>query len=70
MEPDDEEKPLREQMTEALEECRREIEILQRPSNLMGFFGLRQDNRREIAMLEIEFRRLTEALNNLPPDRA
>ncbi len=59
-------KPLREQLTDALNECRRQLQVLYSPRG-EGYGNTRRDNRREIEMLEAEQRRLREALESLDP---
>jgi hypothetical protein len=57
---------LREQLTEALKDCQRQIEILRLPSGaVIGGSGGFPDNREEIAVLETEYRRLQQALAEL-----
>ena len=60
------EKPLREQLAEAIDKVRRELEILQSPSSIGGG----ADDRSVIADLEAEYRQLVEAQANLGPDDA
>ena len=60
------EKPLREQLAEAIDKVRRELEILQSPSSIGGG----ADDRSVIAELEAEYRQLVEARANLGPDDA
>jgi hypothetical protein len=60
------EKPLREQLAEAIDKVRRELEILQTPSSIGGG----ADDRSVIADLEAEYRQLVEAQANLAPDDA
>jgi hypothetical protein len=62
----DSEKPLREQLAEAIDKVRRELEILQTPSSIGGG----ADDRSVIAELEAEYRQLVEARANLGPDDA
>ena len=57
------EKPLREQLDEALDRVRRELEILQSPSSIGGG----ADNRQVIADLEAEYQALREARANVGP---
>jgi hypothetical protein len=57
----DEERPLREQLDEAIARVRRELEILFAPSSIGGG----ADNRSVIADLEKELRELQEARANL-----
>jgi hypothetical protein len=64
---------LRQQLTDAMEVCRRQIEILRSPVSpryVMGGMGQPPDNHREIALMEEEYRRLAEALANLGPSDA
>jgi hypothetical protein len=68
-------KSLRQQLTEARESCRREIERLtqlhgQKTGGLDGPGGPVWDNRNQIALFEEEYRRLTEALGGLGSDNA
>lgn len=58
---------LREQLTEALAQCRRQIDILQTAGRpLYGTPGESpQDNRPEIALLEAECLRLKQALADI-----
>ena len=68
-------KSLRQQLTEAQESCRREIERLTslhglRTGGFDGPGGPVWDNRGQIALFEEEYRRLTEALDNLGSDDA
>jgi hypothetical protein len=66
-------KSLRQQLIEAQKECRRQIEILAQSQGRGWFDGpgaKGQDNSQEIALMETEYSRLTEALNNLGPDEA
>jgi hypothetical protein len=66
-----EEKPLREQLREALSECRRQIQILKFKSGPgYGVGGRAQDNSREIELMEAEARRLRGALQSLGEDNA
>jgi hypothetical protein len=62
----DSEKPLREQLAEAIDKVRRELEILQSPSTIGGG----ADDRSVVADLEAEYRALVEAQANLGPDDA
>ncbi|HXS38975.1 MAG TPA: hypothetical protein VN766_02260 [Stellaceae bacterium] len=64
MEQEEEERSLRTQLVDAIKECRHHLEILKSPSGT-GSGYTRRDNSREIAMLEIELRRLKEALTSL-----
>jgi hypothetical protein len=59
----DSEKPLREQLTEAIDRVRRELEILESPSTIGGG----ADSRSVVADLETELRALEEARSNLGP---
>jgi hypothetical protein len=60
MTSDDEQEPsVRAQLTAALKECERQIEILEHPPRIGS------NNSREIAMLRVELRRLRAALDNL-----
>jgi hypothetical protein len=54
---------LKQELANAIEQCRRQIQILKSRSG-PGYGGgtLPQDNSREIGLLEIELRRLQEAL--------
>lgn len=54
-------KPIREELTEAINKVRRELEILQAPSSIGGS----PDNGSLIADLESELRRLLEARADL-----
>jgi hypothetical protein len=56
------EKSLREQLVEARDKVRRELEILQTPSSIGGG----ADDRSVVADLESELRELEEALANRP----
>jgi hypothetical protein len=56
------EKSLREQLVEARDKVRRELEILQTPSSIGGG----ADDRGVVADLESELRELEEALANRP----
>ena len=58
------EKPLREQMTDAMEKIRQQLEILRAGSTLGG----PSDDRSLIADLEAEFQALKEARANLGPE--
>jgi hypothetical protein len=60
-------KPLRNQLIEALAECRHQIDILETAGRpLYGNPGERpQDNSTEIALLEAECRRLQQAIADL-----
>ena len=62
----DPEKSLREQLDEAIDKVRRELEIFHSPSSIGGG----ADSRGVIADLEAEFRELEEARANLGPDDA
>jgi len=55
------EKPLREQLTEAIDKVRRELEILAAPSSIGGG----SDDRSVVADLEAELRELEAARANL-----
>ena len=57
------EKPLRDQLDEALDRVRRELEILQSPSSIGGG----ADNRQVIADLEAEYQALKEARAGVGP---
>jgi hypothetical protein len=57
------EKPLREQLTQAIARVRRELEILESPSSIGGG----ADSRSVVADLESELRALEEARSNLGP---
>jgi hypothetical protein len=59
----DSEKPLREQLTQAIDRVRRELEILESPSTIGGG----ADSRSVVADLESELRALEEARSNLGP---
>ncbi len=59
----DSQKPLRDQLDEAMDKVRRELEILQSPSSIGGG----ADNRAVIADLEAEFQALKEARAHLGP---
>ena len=59
----DSEKPLREQLDEAIAKVRRELEILQSPSSIGGG----ADNRGVIAELEAELLELKAARANVGP---
>lgn len=57
----DSEKPIREELTEAINKVRRELEILQAPSSIGG----PPDNGSVVADLQEELRALLEARANL-----
>jgi hypothetical protein len=57
---------LREQLTQAMDKIRRELEILQSPSSIGGG----ADNREVIAQLEAEYRDLKAARSGLGPHDA
>jgi hypothetical protein len=59
----DSDRPLREQLDEAIDRVRRELEILSSPSSIGGG----ADNRSVIADLEAEYLQLREARANLGP---
>jgi hypothetical protein len=59
----DQEAPLGEQLNEAIDRVRRELEILQSPSTI----GAAADDRSVIADLEKELAELEDALANLGP---
>jgi hypothetical protein len=59
----DSEDSLREQLAQAIDKVRRELEILAAPSSI----GAPPDDRSVVADLEKELRELEEALANLPP---
>jgi hypothetical protein len=66
MEENDSAASLREQLTKALEECQRQIDILRTAGQELYNPGEQpQDNRPEIALLEAECLRLKQALANL-----
>jgi hypothetical protein len=62
----DSDKPLREQLDEAIDRVRRELEILSSPSSIGGG----ADNRSVIADLEAEYRQLRDARAGLGPHDA
>jgi hypothetical protein len=62
----DPERPLREQLDEAIDRVRRELEILQSPPTIGGG----SDSRGVIAELEAEYRALEEARAGLGPGDA
>ena len=57
------EKPLRDQLDDAIDKVRRELEILETPSSIGGG----SDDRSVIAELQAEYRALQEARANLGP---
>jgi hypothetical protein len=63
------EKPLRQQLTEAIAECAGQIQLLRASHRPIGPYGRTGggDKSREIALMELEYRRLTEALRDLGP---
>jgi len=63
---DDDPRPLREQLDEAIDRVRREIEILRSPSSIGGG----ADNRSVLADLEREYEQLKEARANVGPHDA
>jgi len=63
---DDDGRPLREQLDEAIDRVRREIEILRSPSSIGGG----ADNRSVLADLEAEYTQLMEARANVGPHDA
>jgi hypothetical protein len=63
---DDTDKPLAEQLDEAIDKVRRELEILQTPSTIGGG----SNDGSVIAELEAEYRALVEARANLAADDA
>ena len=68
MEPDAKVGSLQQRLTEALQQCRRQIEILQSAGRpLYNPDEQPQDNRAEIALLEAECHRLMQALAALNP---
>ncbi len=60
----DSDKPLREQITEAMEAIRRQLDLLRSGPNIGG----PSDDRSVIADLEAEFQALKEARANLGPE--
>jgi hypothetical protein len=62
----DSDKPLGEQLDEAIDKVRRELEILRTPSTIGGG----SNDGSVIAELEAEYRALVEARANLAPDDA
>ena len=60
----DSEKPLRDQLDEAIDKVRRELEILESPSSIGGG----ADSRSVVAALQSELRELEEARAGLGPD--
>jgi hypothetical protein len=63
---DDDPRPLREQLDEAIDRVRREIEILRSPSSIGGG----ADNRSVLADLEREYEQLRQARANVGPHDA
>jgi hypothetical protein len=63
---DDDPRPLREQLDEAIDRVRREIEILRSPSSIGGG----ADNRGVLADLEREYEQLRQARANVGPHDA
>ena len=63
MSDDDDPRPLREQLDEAIDRVRREIEILRSPSSIGGG----ADNRSVLADLEAEYEQLKQARANVGP---
>jgi hypothetical protein len=62
---------LRTELTQALQDCQRQLEILRGPpiqGNIL--WGGPTDHRREIALMEVEHRRLTDALASSGPRKA
>ena len=66
MSDDDDPRPLREQLDEAIDRVRREIEILRSPSSIGGG----ADNRSVLADLEAEYEQLRQARANVGPNDA
>ena len=66
MSDDDDPRPLREQLDEAIDRVRREIEILRSPSSIGGG----ADNRSVLADLEREYEQLRQARANVGPNDA
>jgi hypothetical protein len=66
MSDDDDGRPLREQLDEAIDRVRREIEILRSPSSIGGG----ADNRSVLADLEAEYEQLKQARANVGPHDA
>ena len=66
MSDDDDPRPLREQLDEAIDRVRREIEILRSPSSIGGG----ADNRSVLADLEAEYEQLRQARANVGPHDA
>jgi len=66
MSDDDDPRPLREQLDEAIDRVRREIEILRSPSSIGGG----ADNRSVLADLEREYEQLRQARANVGPHDA
>ena len=62
-------KSLRTELKQALQECERQLEILRSPA-IPGstLWGGPANHQREIALLELEHRRLTDALASLEPE--
>ena len=63
---DDDPRPLREQLDEAIDRVRREIEILRSPSSIGGG----ADSRSVLADLEAEYEQLRQARANVGPNDA
>jgi hypothetical protein len=66
MSDDDDPRPLREQLDEAIDRVRREIEILRSPSSIGGG----ADNRSVLADLEREYEQLRQARASVGPHDA
>jgi hypothetical protein len=66
MSDDDDDRPLREQLDEAIDRVRRELEILRSPSSIGGG----ADNRSVVADLETELNGLLEARAGVGPHDA
>jgi hypothetical protein len=58
------------ELMQGLQECQRQLEILRGPA-MPGsmLWGGPTDHQREIALMELEHRRLTDALTNLGPEK-